>query len=56
MGFNSATTSGPLCEEPMQGVCFIIDNIEIVESETEGPMKSVLDQEESKVINTSTAE
>ena len=36
IGFNAATQNGPLCEEPMQGVCFIIDNIEIIkEEETE---------------------
>jgi translation elongation factor EF-G len=32
-GFNQATLAGPLCEEPMQGACFIIQNIEIVKEE-----------------------
>ena len=32
-GFNQATKAGPLCEEPMQGACFIIQNIEIVQEE-----------------------
>lgn len=34
-GFNQATSSGPLCEEPMQGACFIIQNIELVKEEQE---------------------
>lgn len=28
-GFNRATSSGPLCEEPMAGACFIIQNVEL---------------------------
>ena len=32
-GFNQATMAGPLCEEPMQGACFIVQNVEIVEEE-----------------------
>lgn len=28
-----ASQSGPLCEEPMQGACFIIQNIELVKEE-----------------------
>ena len=28
-GFQLATASGPLCDEPMSGVCFIIDEIVI---------------------------
>lgn len=31
IGFNHATQSGPLCEEPMQGACFVVQNIELVE-------------------------
>jgi ribosome assembly protein 1 len=27
-GFNHATGSGPLCEEPMQGACFIVQQVE----------------------------
>lgn len=30
-GFNHATQSGPLCEEPMQGACFVVQSIELVE-------------------------
>jgi len=30
-GFNHATTSGPLCEEPMQGACFIVQNIDLLD-------------------------
>lgn len=26
-GFQLATASGPLCEEPLMGVCYIIENI-----------------------------
>ena len=49
IGFNNAASSGPLCEEPMQGVCFIIDHIEIVKEQEE-----TLDKEESKTtVNTS---
>ena len=32
-GFSVATSSGPLCEEPMQGACFIISNIDLQEQE-----------------------
>ena len=32
-GFNQATMAGPLCEEPMQGACFIIQNCELVQEE-----------------------
>lgn len=30
-GFQLATLSGPLCEEPMMGVCFILKKWEIIE-------------------------
>ena len=29
-GFSNATLSGPLCEEPMQGACFIVSQMELV--------------------------
>lgn len=29
-GFDIATSSGPLCEEPMLGACFLIENVELV--------------------------
>ena len=29
-GFDIATVSGPLCEEPMLGAVFLIENIELV--------------------------
>jgi len=32
-GFNQASQAGPLCEEPMQGACFIVQNIELVKEE-----------------------
>ena len=32
-GFSIATGKGPLCEEPMQGACFIINNVMLVEEE-----------------------
>jgi len=32
-GFQLATSSGPLCEEPMSGVCFIVDDIILREGE-----------------------
>ena len=32
-GFIQGTRSGPLCEEPMQGACFIVQNIEIAKEE-----------------------
>ena len=34
-GFSGATSNGPLCEEPMQGACFIISNIDLQEQEKE---------------------
>lgn len=34
-GFNHATASGPLCEEPMQGACFIIQHVDLVENEVQ---------------------
>ena len=34
-GFNNATSAGPMCEEPMQGACFIIQNLELCKSEEE---------------------
>uniref|UniRef100_A0A336K5Y5 Ribosome assembly protein 1 n=1 Tax=Culicoides sonorensis TaxID=179676 RepID=A0A336K5Y5_CULSO len=34
-GFQLATQSGPICEETMYGVCFIIENWEIFESDTD---------------------
>ena len=30
-GFQMATLSGPLCEEPMMGVCFVLKKWEISE-------------------------
>lgn len=35
-GFQMATLSGPLCEEPMQGVCFIIKEWNILENDSSG--------------------
>jgi translation elongation factor EF-G len=32
-GFNHATASGPLCEEPMQGACFIVHNVDLLEGD-----------------------
>jgi ribosome assembly protein 1 len=32
-GFNHATASGPLCEEPMQGACFIVQNVDLLEGD-----------------------
>lgn len=29
-GFDIATVSGPLCEEPMLGAAFFVENIELV--------------------------
>lgn len=26
-GFQQSTASGPLCEEPLQGVCFVIEEV-----------------------------
>ncbi|XP_063701820.1 elongation factor-like GTPase 1 [Culicoides brevitarsis] len=34
-GFQLATQCGPICEEPMQGVCFIIEKWEIQDVDTE---------------------
>ncbi|KAK2178328.1 hypothetical protein NP493_547g01002 [Ridgeia piscesae] len=32
-GFQLATDAGPLCEEPMRGVCFVIEHIELAQSD-----------------------
>lgn len=32
MGFQMATAAGPLCEEPMMGVCFVIEEWEVYEA------------------------
>ena len=29
-GFDISTTSGPLCEEPMLGAVFLIENVELI--------------------------
>ena len=42
-GFNNATSAGPLCEEPMQGACFIISHMSLVETDQEEKV-----EEESK--------
>ena len=34
-GFDIATTSGPLCEEPMLGAAFLIESIEMAKKEDE---------------------
>ncbi|KAJ3123427.1 Elongation factor-like GTPase 1 [Nowakowskiella sp. JEL0407] len=34
-GFQLATQSGPLCEEPMMGCCFFVENIEIANFDSE---------------------
>lgn len=31
-GFNLATAKGPLCEEPMQGVAFFLDNFQLMDT------------------------
>jgi len=41
-GFQMATASGPLCEEPMLGVCFIVEDVlfkaeDVAYSHTQGP-------------------
>ena len=56
-GFDIATTSGPLCEEPMLGAAFFIENIELVQKPKQ-PTKTGEDgeaedeQEEEKVAPT----
>lgn len=35
MGFNHATQNGPLCEEGMAGVCFVVHSIAPVDLETD---------------------
>jgi len=34
-GFSNATANGPLCEEPMQGACFVIETVENIQKEEE---------------------
>ena len=45
-GFSNATVNGPLCEEPMQGACFILQSIEFVEEEKQDEEKKVDDTDE----------
>jgi hypothetical protein len=45
-GFDIATMSGPLCEEPMLGSVFLIETIELVIKST---LKDPNDTEEEKV-------
>jgi ribosome assembly protein 1 len=40
-GFDLATRSGPLCEEPMIGVVYIVESFEIVQNKLE---KTEIDQ------------
>jgi len=46
-GFDYATVNGPLTEEPMEGACFIIDEVKLVRNEEEEkedkPVKMVQD-------------
>ncbi|XP_043277301.1 elongation factor-like GTPase 1 isoform X2 [Venturia canescens] len=39
-GFQLATLAGPLCEEPMMGVCFILNRWQIFESNSDNPVQS----------------
>ena len=41
-GFDIAATCGPLCEEPMLGACFIVEDIEYIEDleENKTPQKA----------------
>ncbi len=50
-GFNQATQAGPLCEEPMQGACFIIQNIEIVKEESADGEEKKGEESETAVDN-----
>ena len=43
-GFQLATSAGPLCEEPLMGVCFVIENIIIDYSHDDGDGSSHLDE------------
>ena len=45
-GFDIATMSGPLCEEPMLGSVFLIETIELV---IKSSLKDPNDTEEEKV-------
>ena len=45
-GFDIATQNGPLCEEPMLGSVFLIENIDLVKK---GAAHSMGQEEESKV-------
>ena len=44
-GFSGATSNGPLCEEPMQGACFIIQQISLEEEQKQDKPQ---DEEEKK--------
>jgi translation elongation factor EF-G len=49
-GFDIATQNGPLCEEPMLGSVFLIENIDLVKKgAASGVAHSVGQEEESKV-------
>lgn len=58
-GFDISTTSGPLCEEPMLGAAFFIENVELVQtpkspSKTGDDHESEDEQEEEKVSQVET--
>lgn len=46
-GFDIATTSGPLCEEPMLGAVFLIETIELIKKDS----KPLEEGEEEKKFN-----
>lgn len=37
-GFQLSTLAGPLCEEPMHGVCFVVEEWSLSDADTSGIM------------------
>lgn len=50
-GFLLATSSGPLCEEPLMGVCFVIENIFLDYGESEANYRSMSETDTSTELN-----
>ncbi|KAJ8304546.1 hypothetical protein KUTeg_018129 [Tegillarca granosa] len=51
-GFEIATLAGPLCEEPMRGVCYIIEKWEYVDQNGYIIQNSTIGENESSRLNT----
>ena len=51
-GFNLATSKGPLCEEPMQGVAFFIEKFHVQSNENRGDDLAEVVKDECDIVDT----